>query len=129
MRLLRQLRVFLFFFKKRFSAEKKNTKRKKNYFSPLEVFVRKKIAAFVVFYSLVFVLLVSFYLWGVFCAQKIFLKKKNRLEVVLITSFTILLMFCLSFYQWLSYLCYPYNLIILSNCWNHIILLSFNYIN
>ena len=57
------------------------------------MFVRKKIVAFVVFCSLVFVLLVGFGLICVFYAQNLFVKKKKkgRLEIVLITSCTILL--------------------------------------
>ena len=57
------------------------------------MFVDKKIVAFVVFCSLV-VLLVGFGLICVFYAQNLFVKKKKkigRLEIVLITSFTILL--------------------------------------
>ena len=52
----------------------------------------QKIVAFVVFCLLVFVLLVDFGLICVFVRLKSFHKKKlNRLEIVLITSFTILL--------------------------------------
>ena len=60
-------------------------------FPPLRSFCAQKAVAFVVFCSLVFVLLVGFGFVYVFARSKFFRKKKKRLEIVLITSNTILL--------------------------------------
>ena len=61
------------------------------YFTPLRTFSARKIVAFVVFCSPVFDLLVGFGLIYVFVRSRFFRKKKNWFEIVLITSFTILL--------------------------------------
>ena len=55
-------------------------------FPPLRSFCAQKAVAFVVFCSLVFVLLVGFGFVYVFARSKFFRKKKKRLEIVLITS-------------------------------------------
>ena len=62
------------------------------WFSPsLKFLCARKLVTFVVFCWLVFVLLVGFGLIWVFVRSKSFRKKTNRFEIVLITSFTILL--------------------------------------
>ena len=70
-------------------------KRKINNFPPLRSFCAQKIVAFVVQCLLIFVLLVDFCWIYVFVRLKSFRKNKqnkiNRLEIILITSFTILL--------------------------------------
>ena len=78
MRLSRQYQacLFFFFFTKRFCAHKKHQNAKQTTFTLLEDFARIKNVAFVVFYSLVFVLLVNFCLSVFFYAQDFFVKKK-----------------------------------------------------
>ena len=79
------------FFTKIFWTHKKHENAKQTTFTLLEVFVCKKLLPLVVFCLLILVLLVDFCLICVFVRSKSFRKKINRLEIVLIASFTILL--------------------------------------
>ena len=94
LRLLGQFQACLFFLRKGFER-KKAPKPKANDFHSLRSFcASRKIVASVVFCLLNFILLVGFCLWRVFVRAKCFRKKKqkkSRLEIVLITSNTILL--------------------------------------
>ena len=83
------------------SIVQKHQNAKETIFTLLEVFVRAKTFAFVVFGSLIFVLLVGFGLIYVFVRSKSFCKTKkiNWLEIVLITSHTILLATGKKFYR------------------------------
>ena len=77
MRLSGQFRVYFFY--KKILHVKKNTKTENKWFSPsLKFLCSQKIVAFVVFYSLIFVLLLGFCLWRVYDAQNLFLKKKKN---------------------------------------------------
>ena len=81
----------LFIFLQKDLKRAKSTKAQNKQFLPPSKFLcTRKIVAFVVFCSLVFVLLVGFCLWHVVGHLKIFVQK-SRLEITLITSFTILL--------------------------------------
>ena len=75
MRLLGQFRVCLFFFMKRFRAEE-STKTQNKRFPHISAFFR--VVAFVVFCSLIFVLLVDFCLIYVFVRLNFFRKKKKK---------------------------------------------------
>ena len=68
-------------------------KSKRNHFHPLRSFcLRKKPLHFLFFVQLFLFLLVGFGWFAFFYAQNLFIKrKKNSLEIVLVTSFTILL--------------------------------------
>ena len=93
MRLSGQFQACFFFFHEKILSVKKNTKTQNKLFSLSEkLLCAQKIVALVAFYSLIFVLLVGFCLWHVFLLSKTFREKKiNRLEIVPVTSFTILL--------------------------------------
>ena len=80
-----------FFFYENILRVKKAPKRKINSVSPLRSFSARKIVAFVVFCLLNFFLLVGFGLSFVFVRLKFFRKKINKLEIVVITSCTILM--------------------------------------
>ena len=70
-------------------------------FPPIRRFYAQKTIVFVVFCSLVFVLLVGFCLICVFMGSKSFvIKNINSLKTVLITSFTMLLTCALSSHLW-----------------------------
>ena len=84
MRLLGQFRVCLFFFMKRFRAEE-STKTQNKRFPHISAFFR--VVAFVVFCSLIFVLLVDFCLIYVFVRLNFFRKKKTY---ILLLEYTLL---------------------------------------
>ena len=79
--------LLIFFLRKNF----KPRKRIQTIFTLLEVFVREKNCCLCCLVFACFCFVSWFLLVMCFCAFKIF-KKKNRLEIVLITSYTILLM-------------------------------------
>ena len=89
MRLSGQFQDF-FFYKKVLNAQKA-PKYKTNNFQALRSLCAQQTVAFVVFFLLVFVLVVGFCLICVFVRLEYFRKKKKRLEIVLITQFTVLL--------------------------------------
>ena len=68
----------VYFFYEKILSVKKNTKTENKRFSPsLKFLCSQKIVAFVVFYSLIFVLLLGFCLWRVLLRSKSF-RKKNK---------------------------------------------------
>ena len=99
MRLSGQFQASLFFFTKRFWAYKKASKRKITNFTPLRRFLGEKFLPLLFFVRLFMFLLVGFGLICVFVCSKSFRNNNNnnnnnkisRLEIVLITSYTILL--------------------------------------
>ena len=79
MRLSGQFQACLFFFVEKVLSAKKAPKSKTSDFHPLRSFFSHiKNVDFVVFCSLVFVMLVEFCLWVFFHAQKLFIKKINK---------------------------------------------------
>ena len=99
MRLSRQFQACLYFFAKRFCVLKKYQNAKQATFTLLENCARKKLLPCL--FSVCFILFCSLMLACMFlCARNLFLKKINRLEIVLITSFyytaklTMLLLIC-----------------------------------
>ena len=104
MRLLGQFRVCLFFFMKRFRAEE-STKTQNKRFPHISAFFR--VVAFVVFCSLIFVLLVDFCLIYVFVRLNFFRKKKKKKKRVKIApkvSYILLLEYTLLNHPWRIYL-------------------------
>ena len=92
MRLSRQFQVCFFFFKEKILDGKKVSHVKTNNFTTFVTFCAQKTVAFVVVFSLTFVLLVAFCMFYIFLCCNIFpIKKINKQKVVSITSFTILL--------------------------------------
>ena len=91
MRLLGKFQVCLLFFYEKILNGQKAQKRKTNSFHTLRSFVRAETCSLFISCSLIFVLLVGFGLIYVFVRLKCFGKKRKRLEIVLITSYTIIL--------------------------------------
>ena len=101
--------MFIFFHEKILSV-KKASNAKQAIFTPLEDCAHK-IVAFVVFCSLVFVLLVGFLFVSVFvCAESFRKKKINRFEIISVTSITILLSIIIRL-DIRKFLCMVYNTI------------------
>ena len=93
MRLSGQFLACLFFFYEKVLTVKNAPKRKTNDFHPLRTFCAHKKCCLCCLVFVQFCFLGEFFLVSVFLRSKPFRQKKrtNRLEVVLITSFTILL--------------------------------------
>ena len=81
--------LFIFYFLRNNFERKKAPKHKINNFPPLRGFSARKIVAFIDSCSLVFVLLVDFCLICVFVRLNLFVKRINKLKIVLIASFAI----------------------------------------
>ena len=92
-RTIMSLFIFIYFFLRKNIERWKSTKMQNKRFLPSQKFLCvRKVVAFIVFCSVNFVFLVGFCLWCIFVHSKSFRKNKiNRLKIVLIASFTILL--------------------------------------
>ena len=82
----------LFFLRKYFECTKTRHKQKPTNKTKTSKHRRTKTTIFTDTKTSKRVKIVCFALWYIFCVQNIFVKKINRLEIVLITSFTMLLM-------------------------------------
>ena len=110
MRLSRQFQA-RFFFHERISRAQKPPKRKTNDFHPLRSFSAHKKCCLCCLMLVYFCFLSWFLLVSVFVRAKSFCKnkRKNRLEIVLITSYTILLLTCTAINQSINNLFVPTN--------------------